>query len=123
MESLGEFIQGSETIRYVDIGNSDEPDTDATSQISDAGIEILSTHIIGNSSLEHLLISGLQNVSENSIPHLTNMANKTCIIKIDLWPTALDDDMQRAIYQVFQTPIEKREVPIKSKSKSASKRR
>lgn len=123
LKSLGEFIQRSETIKFVDIGNSDESDTDAISQISDVGIEILTNCIVGNTSLDHLSISGLQNVSETSIPHLTEMAKKTCITKLSIWPTALNDDIQNAIHEAFKTSIEKRDVPIKSNTKSASKRR
>lgn len=112
MNMLGEFIEYSETIETIRF---------LKNKITDKGIEILSEYLIGNISLKTLNISGNKGITDKSLPYLIDIAKKTSITSINLFLTSLSKESQTEINKLVIIPIDEREIPIKSSSKSAAK--
>lgn len=88
--------------------------------ITDKGVEMLMEYIIGNPVLQQFNISENPYVTDKSIPNFIEMAKKSCITFINLSGLANFDNYQE-IEELFKVPIDQREVPISSNSKSAAK--
>ena len=112
MNMLGEFIQYSETIEKITISRN---------IITDKGIEILSEHLIGNITLKTLDISGNEGITDKSLPYLIDIAKKTSVTSMYIFNATLSKENQEELKKLVKIPIDEREIPIKSKSKSAAK--
>lgn len=112
MNMLGEFIEYSETIEEIAISSN---------KITDKGIEILSEYLIGNISLKTLYISGNEEITDKSLPYLIDIVKKTSIISIDIYSTSVSEESKTEIDKLVEIPIDEREIPIRSSSKSATK--
>ncbi len=112
MRQLGEFIhvcQHLEILKFADTG------------MTDKGVEILCEYLIGNTSLKELNVEENREITNDSLPHLLDIANRSCISKLVLWGTSLSEKNLQEIGQALRIPIEERQVPIKSNTKSAAK--
>lgn len=113
MESLGNYLRFSDTIEYVDIGQN---------LISDHGISQLETTLCGNVSIKTLGLSSNKGITEKSIDAFKSIAKRTSIEEVHLFGTKLHPSHIEMIQSAFSLPIESREIPVASTSKSAAKR-
>ena len=81
MESLGEFIQNSQTIKNIDIGNNKITDN--------KGIEILLPYLIGNLTIKEIGIYGNKEITDKSIPLLKEIIYKSNIEDIYIYETSI----------------------------------
>lgn len=116
MEALGEYIQESQTIRDITLNSSPK-----YKGISDKGIDILFTYIIGNITLRYLSFSDNKCITELSTNTFKEMAKSTCINHIYTVGTSISESSRNELIKILETPHEEREIPIKSNTKSASK--
>lgn len=112
MKHLGEYLHYNEHIETIRLGYN---------YATDKGVEILSEYLIGNIALRQLYLNGSKGITDASVPHLIEMVNKSCITNIALWGTSISEDKNQEIYEAESIPIEQREIPIKSNTKSAAK--
>ena len=77
--------------------------------------------MIGNTTLKELYLNENKGITDASVPHLIEMVNKSCIIDINIWNASISDEKQQEIKEALSIPIEEREIPIKSNTKSAAK--
>jgi len=80
MESLGEFIQNSQTIKDINIGYN---------KITDKGIEILLPYLIGNITIKGLNIYGNEGITDKSVLLLIEIIQKSNIDDIDINETSI----------------------------------
>lgn len=118
MDAMGSLLHYNPTIQTVLIDSGYV----GKNHISDKGVEILSQHLIGNTVLKILAISGLTQITKNSTPVLVNLATKSGISKIITTMTAIPSADIIEITAALNVPIEQRDIPIESKTKSAAKR-
>ncbi len=112
MKSLGELLTDNQTIKKIEIG---------ANKLTDKGIEILSEYLIGNTSLETLRICRNQGITDESMPFLKELINRSCLTNIELFGTCISHQYQSEIENLLKIPTDQREIPIKSNSKSAAK--
>ena len=80
MKSLGEYIKSNKSIERVDIG---------TTQISDAGIEILAPYLDDNTTFKYLSISYNKGITDKAIPLLLRMIESSHIEYINVNYTSI----------------------------------
>lgn len=112
MQSLGEFVDSNGYLEALDIGYTN---------ITDKGIGILSEFLIGNTTLKKLNISSCYNILDGSFPYFEKIAKYSCVTDIHLFSKQFSFRVRAELTRLFATPIEQREIPIKSNTKSASK--
>lgn len=112
MTSLGQFIEKSEHLQNLHISSN---------KITDKGIETLCDYLIGNIHLKELHIKENEEITDESYQILVDVAKSTYILKINLWDTSISDEKRNSIQELLLIPVGKRDVPIKSLSKSAAK--
>lgn len=111
MDQLGEYLQNDDSLEYLDI---------AYNNITDKDVETLSEYLVGNSTLKDIILKRNEDISDRSSPFLAKIAKTTCVIKIDLTWTAISQAIYSNINNLLAIPIDQRELPIKSKAKSAA---
>jgi len=91
--------------------------------ITDVGIELLYSYLIGNTSPIGLNISGNEKITDNSASNLIDLATKTSLIDINVEYTSLSDEICQEILDHVKIPIIQREIPLilVESVKSASK--
>ncbi len=112
MKQLGEYLQDNEHLEILRIDSI---------KITDKGIEILSEYLIGNTKLKELGLNVNEGITDVSVPYLIEIAKKSCITQIYLENTSISEEKQQEIKELLKIPIEEREIPIKSNTKSAAK--
>lgn len=112
MLQLGNFIEANECLIEIDLGQN---------RIANKGIEILTEHMIGNTGLKLLWLNGNTGIKNSSVPYLLEAITKSNIAEIHMNSTCISDENKKEIRKAFKIPIDQRQVPIKSKSKSAAK--
>lgn len=112
MSSLGELISHSDYLEILNICNNN---------ITDKGIELLSDHIIGNGKLKDLNLSNCGQITDASFPIFMELAKSSSITYIEVWGTSISDSNETKINKAFNKPVEERNIPLKSKTKSAAK--
>ncbi len=118
MEPLGQFIQASDHIEEISIGNFEKT---FMGEITDESIRILSENIAGNTSLKSLIISECYDVTDDSIPYFIEIAKKTSITNMEAICASISSEGDAKIEKAFNLPIDEREIPIQSSTKSAAK--
>lgn len=108
---LGEYIQDNEYLHDL---------LHVSNHLTDRGVEILSDFLIGNTTLISLTLGG-KGITDASVVHLLEIAQKTCIMDIIIWETAISEEKRRKIIEILKIPIQQREITINSNSKSAAK--
>ena len=115
MESLGEFIQNSQTINNISI---------SFNKITDKGIELLLPYLIdGNITLKYLVIDENKGITDKSIPLLIEIIHKSNIEDINIDETLITEEGRDEIKASLSIPIDEREIPLITigNVKSASK--
>ncbi len=113
MKQLGEYIQENEHLELLNIGGRN---------ITDKGVKMLSEYLIGNITLKILKMCTNKGITDASVPYLVEVAKKSCITGIDVQYTSVSEKRRKEIEKVFSTPIDRREIPTKSNTKSAAKK-
>lgn len=109
---LGEIIQNNQNIQSIGIGYN---------KVTDIGIEVLQSYLIGNTSLESLDISYNVGITDKSVSLLIEAVLKSCLNHILLYGTSISFEMDQKISSHLKVPLEDREIPIESSTKSAAK--
>ncbi len=112
MKQLGEYVQDNEHLERLMLGYN---------KITDKGIEVISEYLIGNTVMKILVLRYNRGITNASIPYLIEIANQSCITDMDLWHTSISAEKKKEITELLKIPIDEREIPIKSNTKSAAK--
>lgn len=112
MKQLGEFIQDNKHLDNLVLDFN---------KITDKGIEILAEYLVGNTVLSGFSLMGNSEITNASMPFFIDIANTSCITFIDVSITQLSDEAVQELEDLFETPIDQREIPTKSNAKSAAK--
>ncbi len=112
MNQLGEYVQDNQHLKILNISGN---------KITDKEIEIISEYLIGNTKLDDLDLGGNKGITDVSVPYLIEIAEKSCITEVYLQYTSISYAKQQEIEELLKIPIEEREIPIKSNTKSAAK--
>lgn len=112
MESLCEYVQDNQHLEHLDISNA---------LMDDTAVEMLSVHLIGNTNMKKLILTGNSQITDASFSNLTEIAKRTCISEIGLERTSLSRANRQKINVLLEVPIDQRELPLISNSKSAAK--
>lgn len=99
MKPLGEYIQSNPKLERLWIGSNN---------ISDKGLDVLSTYLIGNMSLKYLNILVNKGITNKSAPWLTKIIMNSAITDIDFQGTSISDDKQEEMTKYLQLPVETR---------------
>lgn len=112
IECITHLLNENESIAFILLTAND---------ISDTGIEIMSQSLAGNTSLHTCAFYNNNRLTEKSIPFFIEIAKTTYINVIQ---TPLLNNSYAHIQEIntyLRVPREQREIPIKSKTKSAAK--
>lgn len=112
IDDLGQYIKANPDLENLDIGSNN---------LTEKGVEILSEHLIGNTALKQLSLRSNDNISNAATPFLMEIAKNSCITSMDLNFTNLYEEDIDEINEALSIPVDKREISVNSKSKSASK--
>lgn len=112
LHAVGRFIQNCSTLNHLLLNSC---------ELSDESIELLSSYIIGTTSLEEIGFSNNEDLTEDSIEYLEDMVKGSYLKSIDISDTSIDEDDLHDLNELFEIPVEERSIPIKSSSKSAAK--
>lgn len=112
MIKLGEFLQDNKYLEILDIGQNG---------ITDSGVDILSDNLIGNRALQTLILDYNKGITDISFSNLLEIAKESRIVIISALYTSMSEEKQIDIRNTAKIPIDKREMSINSKSKSAAK--
>lgn len=112
MKDLGELILDSTTLEYLRLDYT---------KITDKGIEILSSYLIGNTTLKRLGVSGNSEITRESVPYIHQIIKSSCLVELDLSHSSIEYATYEEIFKLLKLPLDQRDVPIKSTSKSAAK--
>lgn len=110
--SLGELIRDRQSLNDINLSGN---------KISDRGLEILLGYMIGNITFNSIDVSFNKKISDQSLPNLSEMATKSCLMKLALNDTSIPKDKQIETTNLLKVPIEDRQIPIQSPTKSAAK--
>lgn len=112
MDSLGEYIDSNPCLKCIALANN---------KITDIGFKRLSQHLIGNTSLEYLNFLGNEGITDESAPILMDVVKKSSLTSLDLFWTSISQNQQKVIFDLLPVPVDQREIPIMSSTKSAAK--
>lgn len=112
LKRVGEYIQDNEYLELLSLANND---------ITDKGIEILSDYVIGNITLKELDLNTDERITNASVPTLIEMINGSGLTVVSVHFTLISQENQQKITRALNVPIERRQIPIRSNSKSAAK--
>lgn len=112
MKELAELMSFNTTIETLSIGI----------RITDEGLEILAGGLIGNLSLKTLDLTNNEGITEASLPIIVDIGKKSAIKTMNVVGTSIQWGKQSVVQEALKIPLDRREIPIASKSKSAAKR-
>ena len=125
LENLGNLLRLNTSIRNIYIGGDMnvgyDIEANPNGMITDEGVDILASQIIGNVTLEILGLSCHLRITSASLDNLKEIANKTKMKKILLFGTSISTDDVHQLHKFLKIDPEERQIPIFSSSKSASK--
>ncbi len=107
------MIQYNQHLVSIDLGRN---------QISDVGVEILSEYIIGTCHFKIMSLMRNSKITELSFPLFIQMARESYVEEFNLDGIVVPEDKKMELFEIVSHPIDKRHIPIKSTTKSASKR-
>ncbi len=93
----------------------------SSNEATDKGIETIPEDLIGNTKLKVLDLNRNSGITDASVPYLIEIAKKSCITEIGLRDTLISYAKKQEVEELLKIPIDEREVPIKSNTKSAAK--
>ncbi len=102
------------------LGLSDDY-TSSEIRIADKSINILVQALLLNPTLVHLELYNHKGVTDKSAGILKELCKRTAIVQLDLEETSISEENQSEILELLEIPVDEREIPIASNTKSASK--
>lgn len=112
MLSLGELIQNSDILESLSLANT---------QITDVGVKTLIEHLVGNTTLKYLELHSNPGITNASVQHLSKLLQSSSIDLLAVFQTSIGERGKTLLEKLCSEPLDKREIPISSNSKSASK--
>lgn len=112
VESLGEFIEKSSSIKNIDL---------TSTGVTDTGIKILVPYLMANSSLEIVDLSFNRSIRDFSVPLLLEAVKHSHLQEVVIRNTSISAACRVELSDVLLIPVEARTVLIKSNTKSAAK--
>lgn len=112
IKQVGEYLQDNPFLELLYIENA---------KLTDKSVEILSGYCKGNSMLKELYLHNNETVTDASVPFLVEMAKRSSIHAVFLVDTSISEENKEEIIRLLDIPLDQRELPIKSNTKSASK--
>lgn len=113
VRNLGEFLESNQYFDSITIDNW---------QFGDKHMKILTEYLIGNTKLRSIEFPFNQDITDASVPYLIEIAKNSLITTLHIENTRIWSDYRVEIKKYLSIPIDKREICIKSKTKSAAKR-
>lgn len=110
--SLGEYLQNNSSLVEISL---------YWNQLSDRGIEILSNYIVGNNVLEAIDFSSNRAITAKSTPYFKEMVSRSCLQTVKLDDLPITFQKMEELRLAMAVPIDQREVPVLSSTKSAAK--
>ena len=92
IQSFGDLMQNNYHVEYVNIGYN---------KITDKGIEILSSYLIGNTTLKSIDISFNEGITDLSLPFLKEIAMKSYLENINITNTSISELGQEEINKLL----------------------
>lgn len=112
MKELGEFIENDEYLEELHVEGC---------KITDKEVEIFSDHMQGNTTLKSVFMNSNIGITNASVPQFLSMAKHSNLVFLGLLDTSISKEMDMEIRDALRILVDKRQIMIKSKSKSAAK--
>lgn len=112
LRNFGEYIQDDDCLELFYIFNT---------KVTDNGIQMLPQFLMGNMKLRKLDFSMNSSITDASVPYLIDIVMRSYLNEIGISDTSITDDKRKELKNYFVIPKDQREIPIKSKAKSAAK--
>lgn len=112
MKSIADYLQYDQSLVILGL---------ASSNFSDKGIQTLCEGLAGNVTLKNLDLSYARQITPASLPYFAELAKVTVIETIALPRGSISYRDITNTAKLFSKPIEERELPIRSSTKSAAK--
>lgn len=123
MFDMGEMVNNSSSINQLWLGMDR---SEKVSLITDNGIEDLVSSLMGNSTLNILTIPASIHITDKCVPSLVDLVNSTKISNAGclghlLIGENIDQSLKEQLKICLKSPVNERNIPLKSKTKSAAK--
>lgn len=109
---IGDYIQSSHYLEELSFGGPN---------ITDLGIDTLADYLVGNTTMKHLHVHGNDRMTDASLYSLIDIAKCSHINNISIGNMTMCYKLFEDLEEALNVPIEQRGIPIRSKTKSASK--
>lgn len=76
---------------------------------------------IENREVQEFDLNWNSGITDESAPYLIDMIKKSGLVEMDISQTSISAQKEQEINKALNIPVDRREVPIKSKTKSAAK--
>ncbi len=111
-----DMLIGNQTLTHLHLN-----DHSSKGKITDNGIEILCNALIGSTMIAHIDVSGYENVTSASTVSFVELARQSSLTYLGALGAQFTQDMLNEALKWLYEPMEKREIPLLSKAKSAAK--
>lgn len=112
MNAFGEFLENNKHLSDITLEYNN---------ISDKGIEILSEYLAGNTALRKVSFGKNEAITNKSLPYINEIAKTTSIAELGINGCSVSDEGREHLRELLLIPVDARDIPIKSSSKSAAK--
>lgn len=109
---LCEYIIGSKEIEKLDIGYN---------KVTDKGVILFSQQLINCTNIKYLDIGRNHRITDLAVPSLVEFIKRSTIVKLLTDGTSISNESSESLRHALRVPIDQREIPISSRSKSAAK--
>lgn len=99
---IGEFIQSSNHIKKLNIGNN---------KITDYGVMVLSAYIVGNTSLSYFGVQENIDISDESVPYLVDMVTRSSLTILHIYGTSISIPEKERVLDLVSLPFAQRDIP------------
>lgn len=112
MEELGIFIQQCQHLKILSL---------VSNKLTDKGMEVLAAYLHGNVVLSELHLDGNKGILDDPVSNLVEIAKSSHVTWICVRNGLMSNKKVHELDEALRIPIERRDIPIKSKTKSAAK--
>lgn len=113
MDMLCDFIIEIQSIEHIIL---------SWCEITSTGVDKLSYAIIGNDSVKQIELIGNRNIDAASSKSLFEIAKSSCVTTLKITHTMVAALIETELNNLLSVPVDKREIAVKSSTKSAAKR-
>ncbi len=111
MKSICEYIQSSQSLKALGIGNN----------ITNKGIEELSVHLYENTTLKEIDMRKNKGITDESVPCIIKIAKQSCVHSMNIESTSVSNKWQEEIKSNFMFQKNEREFSWKCNTKLTAK--